>query len=98
MDKFNYEKIKKLIRVIFKSKIYANILNELFKKSQFEIEFIQSDDFLQFLFSKINFIPISTYQIPFLDKLSLDIFLGGYDNYFINNNNSNYKKKINIIF
>ena len=92
-----YENLKQLIGVIFKSKIYANILYELFKKSQFEIEFIQSDDFIQFLFSKINFIPISTYQIPFLDKLSLDIFLGGYDNYFINNNNSNYKKKIKYI-
>ena len=92
-----YENLKQLIRVIFKSKIYANILNELFKKSQFEIEFIQSDDFIQFLLSKINFIPISTYQIPFLDKLSLDIFLGGYDNYLINNNNSNYKTKIKHI-
>ena len=92
-----YENLKQLIRVIFKSKIYANILNELFKKSQFEIEFIQSDDFIQFLFSKINFIPISTYQIPFLDKLSLDIFLGGYDNYLINNNISNYKTKIKHI-
>ena len=94
---FFYENLKQLIRVIFKSKIYANILNELFKKSQFEIDFIQSDDFIQFLFSKINFIPISTYQIPFLDKLSLDIFLGGYDNYLINNNNSNYQTKINHI-
>ena len=92
-----YENFKQLIRVIFKSKIYANILNELFKKSQFEIDFIQSDDFIQFLFSKINFIPISTYQIPFLDKLSLDIFLGGYDNYSIYNNNSNYQTKINHI-
>ena len=92
-----YENFKQLIRVIFKSKIYANILNELFKKSQFEIEFIQSDDFIQFLFSKINFIPISTYQIPFLDKLSLDIFLGGYDDYSIYNNNSNYKTKIKHI-
>ena len=94
-----YENFKQLIRVIFKSKIYANILNELFKKSQFEIEFIQSDDFIQFLFSKINFIPISTYQIPFLDKLSLDIFLGGYDNYEIynNNSNSNYETKIKHI-
>ena len=92
-----YENLKQLIRVIFKSKIYANILNELFKKSQFEIDFIQSDDFIQFLLSKINFIPISTYQIPFLDKLSLDIFLGGYDNYLINNNNSNYKTKIKHI-
>ncbi len=92
-----YENLKKLIGVIFKSKIYANILNELFKKSQFEIDFIQSDDFIQFLFSKINFIPISTNQIPFLDKLSLDIFLGGYDNYLINNNNSNYKEMIKYI-
>ena len=69
---------KEIIKIILQSKYYSNIISELFKKKKKEIDFIQKDEFIDYLISKINIIPISKDQVPFLDKFSLDIFIGGY--------------------
>ena len=69
---------KKIIKIILQSKYYSNIISELFKKKKKEIDFIQKDEFINYLISKINIIPISKDEVPFLDKFSLDIFIGGY--------------------
>ena len=87
-----------LIEIIIKSKYFSSIISELFNKTKKEILFIQSDSFTKFLISKINFIPMSSKQIPFMDKFSLDIFLGGYDSNFIYDKGSNeYKEQISTI-
>ena len=73
------DEFRKIIKEIFKSKYYETIIKELFQKKQREIDFIQSNEFIDYLLSKINIIPASKETIPFLDKFSLDIYLGGYD-------------------
>ena len=77
IDYFN--EFKELIKIFIKSKYFTNIILELFKKKKKEINYIQSDEFIELFLSKINIIPISKEKVPFLDKFSLDIFLGGYD-------------------
>ena len=75
---------KEIIKMIFKSQYYATIISKLLEKKEKEIKFIQNDGFIDYLISKINFIPINKRKVPFLDKFSLDIFLGGYGSEFIN--------------
>ena len=70
--------LKEILTIIIKSKYYSTIISELFNKKENEINYIQSEEFVNFLFSKINIIPIPTVIVPFSDKLSLDIFLGEY--------------------
>jgi len=70
--------LKEILTIIIKSKYYSTIISELFNKKENEIKYIQKEEFINFLLSKINIIPIPTQQVPFLDKFSLDIFLGEY--------------------
>ena len=89
---------KKIIKSIIKSKYYSTIISELFNKKKREIDFIQKDEFIDYLISKINIIPISIYDVPFMDKFSLEIFLGGYDSLNINLRGANgYGNKISLI-
>ena len=88
---------KEIITIIIKSKYYSTIISELFNKKENEINFIQSDEFINYLFSKINIIPIFKEEVPFMDKFSLDIFLGGYDSESMNLNGSKeYRDKIDL--
>jgi hypothetical protein len=73
--------LKEILSIIIKSKYYSTIISELFNKKENEINYIQSEEFINFLFSKINIIPMPIYDLPLIDKLSLDIFLGGYGSY-----------------
>ena len=70
--------LKEILSIIIKSEYYSTIISELFNKKENEIKFIQKEEFINFLFSKINMIPIPIDEVPFLDKFSLDIFLGEY--------------------
>ena len=73
-----FSEFKEMIKIILKSKYYSTIISELFKKKKKEIDFVQNDEFIDYLISKINIIPISKDEVPFLDEFSLDIFIGGY--------------------
>ena len=89
---------KEIIKAIIKSKYYSTILSELFNKNKKEIYFIQKDEFIDYLISKINIIPISIYDVPFSDKFSLEIFLGGYDSLYIDLREANgYGNEISTI-
>ena len=89
---------KEIIKSIIKSKYYSTIISELFNKKKREIDFIQNDEFIDYLISKINIIPISIYDVPFIDKFSLEIFLCGYDSLNINLRGANgYENKISLI-
>ena len=74
-------KLKEILTIIIKSEYYSTIISELFKKRKNDINYIQSEEFINFLFSKINIIPMPIYDLPLIDKFSLDIFLGGYGSY-----------------
>ena len=76
------KEFKEMIKIIIKSNYYSTIISELFNKKKQEIDFIKTDEFIDYLISKINIIPIPKNIVPFLDKFSLDIFLGGYGSEF----------------
>ena len=93
-----FSKLEEIIKIILKSKYYSTIISELFKKKKKEIDFIQNDEFINYLILKINIIPISKDEVPFLDKFSLDIFIGGYGSESMNlNGTKSYRDQISTI-
>lgn len=90
--------LKEILTIIIKSKYYSTIISELFNKKENEIKYIQKEEFIDFLFSKINIIPIPIDEVPFLDKFSLDIFLGEYASQTMNLIGAkSFKEEIEII-
>ena len=90
--------LKEILSIIIKSEYYSTIISELFNKKENEIKYIQKEEFIDFLFSKINIILIPIQQVPFLDKFSLDIFLGEYASQTMNLIGAkSFKEEIEII-